>query len=71
VILLDRSMPGGHGETFIPQFRSLAPKAPIVFVSGHSIAPELSNMADAVVMKPVTGTALAHVIQQVLTAKKA
>jgi PAS domain S-box-containing protein len=70
VILLDRSMPGGHGETFIPALRTLAPNAPIVFVSGHSIDPELSAMADAVVMKPVTGSTLAGVIQQVLHGKK-
>jgi PAS domain S-box-containing protein len=71
VILLDRSMPGGHGETFIPALRTLAPKVPIVFVSGHSIDPELSVLADAVVMKPVTGSTLARVIQQVLQGKKA
>jgi CheY-like chemotaxis protein len=70
VILLDRSMPGGHGETFIPALRKLAPKAPIVFVSGHSIDSELSALADAVVMKPVTGSTLARVIQQVLSGKK-
>jgi CheY-like chemotaxis protein len=71
VILLDRSMPGGHGETFIPALRTLAPKAPIVFVSGHSIDAELSALVDAVVMKPVTGSSLARVIQQVLSGKKA
>jgi len=70
VILLDRSMPGGHGETFIPALRLLAPKTPIVFVSGHSIDAELAGLADAVVMKPVTGSALSRVIQQLLDGKK-
>jgi PAS domain S-box-containing protein len=71
VILLDRSMPGGHGETFIPALRALAPKAPIVFVSGYSIDAELAALVDAVVMKPVTGSTLSRVIQQVLSGKKA
>jgi PAS domain S-box-containing protein len=71
VILLDRSMPGGHGETFIPGLRALAPKAPIVLVTGHSVDAELAALADAVVMKPVTGSALGRVIQQVLSGKKA
>jgi DNA-binding NarL/FixJ family response regulator len=64
-------MPGGHGETFIPGLRALAPKAPIVLVTGHSVDAELAGMADAVVMKPVTGSALGRVIQQVLSGKKA
>jgi CheY-like chemotaxis protein len=65
-VLLDRSMPGGAGETFIARIRALAPRARILFLSGQMVEPQVAALADAVVPKPVTGPALLDAIQRVL-----
>jgi DNA-binding response OmpR family regulator len=65
-VLLDRSMPGGAGETFIPRMRALAPRARILFLSGQMVEPQVAALADAVVQKPVTGPALLEAIHRVL-----
>ena len=68
VVLLDRSMPGGPGESFVPAIRELAPHARIIFLSGGTVDGKLAAMVDAVVPKPVTGPALLNAIHQVFEA---
>jgi nitrogen-specific signal transduction histidine kinase len=68
VVLLDRSMPGGPGESFVPAIRELAPHARIIFLSGGTVDGRLAAMVDAVVPKPVTGPALLDAIHQVFEA---
>jgi PAS domain S-box-containing protein len=65
VVLLDRSMPGGAGETFIPRLRAAAPKAKIVFLSGQSVEPSVAQLADGVVAKPASAEALLRTLQRV------
>jgi CheY-like chemotaxis protein len=64
VVLLDRSMPGGTGERFIPRMRELRPGVRIAFLSGQTIDAGLAAQADALIEKPITGTALLVAIQQ-------
>ena len=65
-VLLDRSMPGGAGETFITRIRALSPRARILFLSGQMVEPPIAALADAVVQKPVTGPALLDAIHRAL-----
>jgi PAS domain S-box-containing protein len=65
-VLLDRSMPGGAGETYIARIRAISPRARIVFLSGQMVEPPVAALADAVVQKPVTGPALLDAIHRVL-----
>lgn len=65
VVLLDRSMPGGPGERFIPRLRELS-QAKIVFLSGQAIGPAIAEQVDSVVPKPVTAGALLAAIRNVL-----
>ncbi|MFT3925793.1 MAG: ATP-binding protein [Myxococcales bacterium] len=66
VVLLDRAMPGGAGEEFVPRMRELAPRARLVFLSGQSIEPPLARLVDAVIPKPVSSPNLLTTIRQVL-----
>jgi CheY-like chemotaxis protein len=66
VILLDRSMPGGAGETFIARIRALSPRTRILFLSGQMVEPAIAALADGVVQKPVTGPMLLDAIQRAL-----
>jgi PAS domain S-box-containing protein len=68
VVMLDRSMPDGPGESFIPRMRQLAPRARIMFFSGETIEPEVAMLADAIVQKPVHGRELLDAISRVLRA---
>jgi two-component system, cell cycle sensor histidine kinase and response regulator CckA len=65
-VLLDRSMPGGAGETFIARMRALSPRARILFLSGQMVEPQVASLADAVVQKPVTGPELLEAIHRVM-----
>jgi nitrogen-specific signal transduction histidine kinase/CheY-like chemotaxis protein len=68
VILLDRAMPGGAGEHFVPRMREICPQARIAFLSGQITEEALSKLADAVIPKPITGSALLHAIGELLEA---
>jgi two-component system cell cycle sensor histidine kinase/response regulator CckA len=57
VILLDRAMPDGPGERFVPRIRELS-KARILFFSGQSIEPSIAALADGVISKPADGETL-------------
>ncbi|MBA3455088.1 MAG: PAS domain-containing protein [Deltaproteobacteria bacterium] len=61
-ILLDRSMPGAAGETFVPRIRALAPLVPILMFTGQAVAPEIAALVDCVVLKPVSGPVLVEAI---------
>ena len=64
VVLLDRSMPGGAGETFIPRLRAAAPRAKIVFLSGQFVEPQVAALADGVLPKPASAEALLAIMSQ-------
>jgi len=66
VVLLDRSMPGGSGETFVTRIRAASPRARILFLSGQMVEPSIAALADGVVQKPVTGPTLIDAIQRAL-----
>jgi CheY-like chemotaxis protein len=65
VVLLDRSMPGGAGETFVPRMREIAPRARILFFTGQMLEPQIAALADGVVHKPVENSELLAVIRGV------
>ena len=71
LILLDRSMPGAPGETFIATIRALAPSVPIVMFTGQSVGPAIAALVDRVIIKPVTGTVLVETIEAVLAEVRA
>jgi CheY-like chemotaxis protein len=67
VVLLDRSMPGGAGETFIPRLRAVGPRAKIVFLSGQFIEPEVAALADGVLSKPTSAETLLAALTRLTT----
>jgi DNA-binding NtrC family response regulator len=54
VVLLDRSMPDGLGETIIPELRRRLPAARVLLFTGQDVEPEVAAMADGVLAKPMT-----------------
>jgi DNA-binding response OmpR family regulator len=66
VVLLDRAMPGGPGESFVPRLRAISSRARILFLSGQPVDPGLAALVDGVVPKPVTGPVLLDAIQRAL-----
>ena len=54
VVLLDRSMPDGLGETIIPDLRRLLPAARVLLFTGQDVEPEVEALADGVLAKPTT-----------------
>ena len=62
VIVLDRSMPGSRGETFVPRMRALAPNVPILMFTGQAVDAAIVALVDRVVLKPVTGAVLIEAI---------
>jgi two-component system, cell cycle sensor histidine kinase and response regulator CckA len=65
-VLLDRTMPGGSGERFIPRMREIARAARIIFLTGRGVEPELEQLVDSVVSKPITGSELIAVMGRLL-----
>ncbi|MDB4953682.1 MAG: Blue-light-activated protein [Myxococcales bacterium] len=66
VILLDRSMPGAPGETYVPRIRALAPGVPIMMFTGQAVAPGIAALVDRVILKPVSGAALVEAIDALI-----
>jgi CheY-like chemotaxis protein len=66
LILLDRSMPGAPGETYVPGIRVLAPNIPIVMFTGQAVGPTIAALVDRVILKPITGSALIEAIEAVV-----
>lgn len=72
-IVLDRKLPDGNSETFLPQLRQLAPEAAVVIVTGYeeltgAIA-ALRNGASDYLIKPVDADTLRARLRQ-LAAKR-
>jgi len=63
IILLDRSMPGAPGETYVHRLRALAPSLPILMFTGQAVGPAVAGLVDCVLLKPVTGPALVDAIE--------
>jgi two-component system KDP operon response regulator KdpE len=66
VVLLDRSMPDGLGETIIPDLRRHLPGARILLFTGQDVEPEVAALADGVLAKPVTSDDLLRAVENVL-----
>lgn len=62
IILLDRSMPGAAGETFVPRIRELAPRVPILMFTGQAVGAPIAALVDCVILKPISGAALVEAI---------
>jgi CheY-like chemotaxis protein len=52
-VMLDLSMPGMSGMEALPQLRAIAPRVPVVVMSGHVPADATLDGAAAVLQKPV------------------
>lgn len=68
IILLDRSMPGAAGETFVPRIRELAPSVPILMFTGQAVGPAIAALVDRVILKPISGAALVEAIDSLVRA---
>jgi PAS domain S-box-containing protein len=66
IILLDRSMPGAPGETYVPRIRVLAPSVPIMLFTGQPVGPDIAALVDRVILKPITSNALVEAIDALL-----
>lgn len=74
-IVLDRKLPDGKSETFLPQLRQLAPQAAIVIVTGYedltgAIA-ALRNGASDYLIKPVDADTLRNRLRQLAEKRQA
>jgi PAS domain S-box-containing protein len=63
VVLLDRSMPDGLGETIIPDLRRLLPAARVLLFTGQDVEPEVEALADGVLAKPTTSEDLLKAVE--------
>ena len=70
VVLLDRSMPDGLGETIIPDLRRHLPNAQILLFTGQDVEPEVAALADGILAKPVTSDDLLRAVESALKAQK-
>jgi PAS domain S-box-containing protein len=70
VVLLDRSMPDGLGETIIPNLRRHLPNARILLFTGQDVEPEVAGLADGVLAKPVTSDDLLRAVEGALKERK-
>jgi PAS domain S-box-containing protein len=70
VVLLDRSMPDGLGETIIPHLRRHLPNARILLFTGQDVEPEVAALADGVLAKPVTSDDLLRAVEGALKARE-
>jgi PAS domain S-box-containing protein len=67
VVLLDRSMPDGLGETIIPELRRRLPAARVLLFTGQDVEPEVAAMADGVLAKPMTSEDLLKAVDATTT----
>jgi PAS domain S-box-containing protein len=70
VVLLDRSMPDGLGETIIPDLRRHLPHAQILLFTGQDVEPEVAALADGILAKPVTSDDLLRAVEGSLKVRK-
>jgi PAS domain S-box-containing protein len=66
VVLLDRSMPDGLGETIIPELRRVLPGARVLLFTGQDVEPAVAALADGVLAKPVTGDDLLRAVDHAI-----
>jgi PAS domain S-box-containing protein len=69
VVLLDRSMPDGLGETIIPQLRQHLHAAQILLFTGQDVEPDVEVLADGVLAKPVTSEELLRAVDVAIRAR--
>lgn len=74
-IVLDRKLPDGHSENFLPQLRQLAPQAAIVIVTGYEdltgAVAALRNGASDYLIKPVDADTLRARLRQLAEKRQA
>jgi PAS domain S-box-containing protein len=66
LVLLDRSMPGAPGDSFLPEIRQLAPAARVALFTGQAVEAELASRVDAVIAKPVAADDLFAAVHDLL-----
>lgn len=69
VVLLDRSMPDGPGESIIPKLRQYLPGVRVLLFTGQEVEPEVAALADGVLFKPIKGDDLLAAIDAALAAR--
>src|SRR5690349_5958168 len=74
-IVLDRKLPDGNSETFLPQLRQLAPQAAVVIVTGYEelsgAITALRNGASDYLIKPVDADTLRARLRQLAEKRQA
>jgi PAS domain S-box-containing protein len=66
VALLDRSMPGAPGESYLGAIRAIAPATRVILFSGQVVPLSLASQVDGVVAKPATASELIRAIAALL-----
>ncbi len=64
-VLLDQSMPWGHGALLVPRLRALLPQLPIFFHTGHEVSDAHRALVDGVLLKPISPERLLSTLQAV------
>lgn len=68
-IILDRSMPGAPGETYVSRIRTLAPGVPIMMFTGQAVGPAIARLVDSVMLKPISGTDLVDALEMLIATR--
>jgi CheY-like chemotaxis protein len=66
LVMLDLEMPFLKGDELARGIKKLAPRQPILMVTGHDTRPSLQNPVDALLRKPVVLTQLREVMASLL-----
>ena len=66
ITLLDRSMPGAPGESYLAEIRAIAPAPRVILFTGQAVTVALASQADGVVAKPASAGELIEAIGALL-----
>ncbi|MBI2391418.1 MAG: response regulator [Deltaproteobacteria bacterium] len=70
LVLLDRSMPGGIGDTVVGAVRARAPGAAVILFTGQEPPPEEAERVDDVLLKPATRGEILQAVRAALDATR-
>jgi DNA-binding response OmpR family regulator len=66
LVMVDLEMPFIKGDELARSIKQLAPRQPILMLTGHDTKPSLKNLVDALLHKPVVLTRLREVMAGLL-----
>jgi DNA-binding response OmpR family regulator len=66
LVMVDLEMPFVKGDELARSIKKLAPRQPILMITGHDTSPSLKNPVDALFRKPIVLTQLREVLASLL-----